>query len=172
MSNYYSDPTMKAALRNLNGYGQYAGKLNESLVSSVAIYAKMAFKDRTGTRLDYVYGTDFEIEGLRVDVTLNFANKDHTYRTGERFNILWGAETVAHIDYGIRYANDHHRFVEPVLVLGTTMDNGYDFRRADDRAKLERALRAGNGGRFRRIIERGQELMQDYKQQAISLATA
>ena len=78
------------------------------------------FKSTVGTSLDTCGGTDFIIDGVRVDVT----TKPVECKTGKVYVLPESMELeggFAYIDYGLRCSNGHKGagdFDQPVLVIG------------------------------------------------------
>lgn len=78
-------------------------------------------KDTINTDLDRRYGTDMICNGVRIDVTLNFSEKDHITMIKDS-GIK--ATPLRNFKIGIRYGNSYKgftRFDEPVVVIGVDM---------------------------------------------------
>lgn len=78
------------------------------------------FKSTVGTALDTHGGTDFIIDGVRVDVTARpvECKSGEVHVLPESMNLEGG---FAYIDYGLRRSNGHKGagdFDQPVLVIG------------------------------------------------------
>lgn len=78
----------------------------------------------TGDRLDRYQGTDFEIDGIRVDATCAFSEKDHMAKTN--FEPIY--TQYGDLQFGIRLGNNYKGFTsfeKPVVVVGMDLDNVY-----------------------------------------------
>lgn len=62
-------------------------------------------------------GVDLYYYGLPIDVTLLIGKKDHTHRIGRYIHTI-GDKEMFKVSLGVRFANNHHNFDEPVLVIG------------------------------------------------------
>jgi hypothetical protein len=62
-------------------------------------------------------GVDVYYYGLPIDVTLLIGKKDHCHRIGQYACTIAGKE-IFKVSLGVRFANNHHDFDEPVLVIG------------------------------------------------------
>ncbi len=75
-----------------------------------------------GTELDKNEGTDFFHQGLRLDTTLDFSNKDTMPYV---FDSKIPATGFQNFQIGIRHGNKHNgytEFPEPVVVIGLDME--------------------------------------------------
>ena len=80
--------------------------------------------------LDRFQGTDFEIDGVRVDATCAFSHKDHMANTN--FEPLY--TPYGNLKFGIRTGNSHNgytKFEKPVVVVGMDLDDWYARTYAD-----------------------------------------
>lgn len=77
-----------------------------------------SFVETTGTELDKYEGTDALIWGVPVDFTYNFDNKDNMIELQRSIILSLGIE----VKFGVRVANECHRFKTPVLVIGFKCD--------------------------------------------------
>ena len=66
------------------------------------------------TDQDYFEGTDFTMDGIRSDVTVDFFMKDNT----ECLDSRWLAWAGVRVNYGVRRGNRKTAFAVPVLVIG------------------------------------------------------
>ena len=91
-------------------------------------YNSKDFKDTRGTYEDKCNGTDFIFQGIRMDITLNFSNKN--FMPGIYEYVKKDSYKDLPLKLGIRYANDYynngHRYKEfddPVVVCGFDLDS-------------------------------------------------
>lgn len=68
----------------------------------------------TDTETDRYEGTDFTLDGIRNDVTVDFISKDNT----ELLDSKWLAWAGVRVNYGVRRGNRWTEFTVPVLVIG------------------------------------------------------
>jgi hypothetical protein len=64
-------------------------------------------------KVDQYQGTDFNLLGIPVDVTLNYDGKNYMRRLETTINT-----GVCTVNFGIRFANGKVKFEKPVLVIG------------------------------------------------------
>ena len=92
---------------------------------------------------DRFFGTDCVIDGVPVDVTLNYENK--TYMRKLEKCVRHG---IGEVYYGIRKSNGHIRFETPVLVIGFSVPfpvTRKNFRDTADIFKAEPAETVNTG---------------------------
>lgn len=87
------------------------------------------FMDVSSPEEDMQEGTDIYDGEIRIDITMNFENKDHMAKIFKKSVCL--SQRLPYIHYGIRIGNNHrnkdsseseHLFHAPVLVVGITLD--------------------------------------------------